>query len=780
MLSDRHQDELVNGSGISLEVIDARGYRTVEEPSELTAIGFSREQSRYVPGLLIPIYGPDGSNGLHTYKPNLPREILSPKGSGKPPKTLKYELPKGCAVRIDCPSSCRHEMGNPKVTLWVTEGPKKADALASRGACAVDLLGVWNFKGKNSFGGITLLADFDHIALKDRDVRVVFDSDVMTKPEVRQALDRLTEHLQRKGAHVSAVYLPPDKGKKVGVDDFLLKHSIEELESCVEGPRTRPQAAPAVVRLLDHAPRRISRPIALVGNQSFVAVWPWVEVTVTETEDRQGAIIKLTTPQIRTERRLMIVTSEGKIYGDGGNDGSIADLGLEVSLAEIPPDRTWTVAGINRYRRGEHVAPADVFNRIADVVDQFIDFEKSLTDQRTMSEMVSCYILATWFLDAFNVIGFLWPNGEAGSGKTQLLSLVAQLGYLGQLILAGGSFASLRDLADYGATLCFDDAENLADPRKTDPDKRALLLAGNRRGCSVPVKEPGPDRTWTTRHVNAFCPRSFSAIRLPDATLGSRSIIVPLIKTIDRGRANSDPADTETWRHDRSQLIDDLWALALKHLPKLPGFEAKANREAELAGRDLEPWKAILAIAGWLESEGVEGLFAKMGRLSKDYQKERMDASPGDLRPLIIRAIARHLDCDVSDVRDVSDIKIGTTQLIKTSTICQSAKQIIEADELDIEADDVRLPRRLGRTLSKMRFSQRREGGSGNRGWIITAEELYRWARSLGLAKDVNSEVADTPHQTSQPSQTSQTSPFEDEFADLGPESWPENNWGGA
>ena len=36
----------------------------------------------------------------------------------------------------------------------------------------------------------------------------MFDNDVMTKREIRQALDRVTAHLQCKGAHVTAVYLP--------------------------------------------------------------------------------------------------------------------------------------------------------------------------------------------------------------------------------------------------------------------------------------------------------------------------------------------------------------------------------------------------------------------------------------------------------------------------------------------------------------------------------------------------------------------------------------------
>ncbi|MSP12925.1 MAG: hypothetical protein EXR62_08205 [Chloroflexi bacterium] len=117
------------------------------------------------------------------------------------------------------------------------------------------------------------------------------------------------------------------------------------------------------------------------------------------------------------------------------------------------------------------------------------------------------------------------------------------LGYLGQLILAGGSYASLRDMADYGAVLCFDDAENPSDPRQTDPDKRALLLAGNRRGSTVPVKELGPDNRWHIRYVSTFCPRSFSAIRLPDPVLSSRTIVAPLIRTNNREKANADPMD---------------------------------------------------------------------------------------------------------------------------------------------------------------------------------------------------------------------------------------------
>jgi hypothetical protein len=344
--------------------------------------------------------------------------------------------------------------------------------------------------------------------------------------------------------------------------------------------------------------------------------------------------------------------------------------------------------------------------------------------------MVACYIMATWFLDAFKVIGFMWPNGERGSGKTQLLSLIAELGYLGQLILAGGSFASLRDMADYGATLCFDDAENLSDPKRTDPDKRTLLLAGNRRGNTVPVKEPAPDRTWRTRYVNTFCARAFSAIRLPDQVLASRTIIVPLIRTPDRHRANADPLEYSLWPHDRRMLIDSLWSLALGHLAELPKYESQINERATLTGRNLEPWRALLAVAAWIEDAGVIGLYARMEKLSVDYQSERGEMESADPTILVIRALCR---CAINAINANSAIKVETKWVFTTEQIKDAVVATANDSEADVDVEKL-TSKRVGRTLGKMRLSQApRPGGRGSRRWVITIEDLQRWTSSYGI-----------------------------------------------
>src|SRR5690606_3916061 len=241
-----------------------------------------------------------------------------------------------------------------------------------------------------------------------------------------------------------------------------------DLQALATGPQPEVTPAPARVELLPDAPATIARPLALVDGRAYAATWLWARTTVTEKVVK-GQIVRLASPEVTTARRLFVIRDDGRVFGDGG-DASLEELGLQVHLPEIPPDsKLWSTAGVKAYRAGQRPAPADVFGRVVDIVDRFIDFNRSLGDQRTMAELVACYILATWFLDSFNVIGFLWPNGDRGCGKTQLLTVVAELAYLGQVILAGGSYAALRDLADYGATLAFDDAENLADPRKTDP-----------------------------------------------------------------------------------------------------------------------------------------------------------------------------------------------------------------------------------------------------------------------------------------------------------------------
>ena len=223
MLLDRHL-AMLQGSSISVEVIAARGYRSAQTQEELRGIGFSEAQSQQVPGLLIPIWGVEGQVVIYQFRPDSPRII-----KGKP---IKYETLKGAKMALDVPPTTKGWIGDLSRPLIITEGTKKADAAVSRGLCCISLLGVWNWRGRNEFGGSTALADWESIALKGREVYICFDSDVVTKPDVNTALQRLKAFLETRGAKwVKVIYLPPGKDDlKVGLDDFLAAgYSTDEL-----------------------------------------------------------------------------------------------------------------------------------------------------------------------------------------------------------------------------------------------------------------------------------------------------------------------------------------------------------------------------------------------------------------------------------------------------------------------------------------------------------------------------------------------------------------------
>ena len=207
----------LSSSGIDPDVIAARGYRSVtaEEAAEL---GFAPSQCR--DGLAIPQWTLAGVQVGWLLKPDNPR--VDERG-----KTLKYEAPAGSTPHLDIHPEARHLLRDPSVTLYFTEGNKKADAAWSRSLPCVSLPGVWQF-----VHGKLVVPDLDEISLKNRLVRVAYDSDVTRKQSVAEALFRLCEALRRRGARVEVVYLPEGpEGAKVGLDDwFVAGGTVEALE----------------------------------------------------------------------------------------------------------------------------------------------------------------------------------------------------------------------------------------------------------------------------------------------------------------------------------------------------------------------------------------------------------------------------------------------------------------------------------------------------------------------------------------------------------------------
>jgi hypothetical protein len=380
-----------------------------------------------------------------------------------------------------------------------------------------------------------------------------------------------------------------------------------------------------------------------------------------------------------------------------------------------------------------------------------------------MCELTACFALATWYLDAFNTAGYIYPTGPAGSGKTQFLMLMCMVAHLGEFVQASGSFAAIRDASDYGAFLGFDDAENVTS-NKFDPDKRNILLSGTTRGSQVTLKEPDPSgRGWVTRYVDTYAFRGFSAIRSPDNTLGSRTITIPLIRTTNKTKGDADPQDENLWPTPLKRLRGDLWQVALTHLVEMRVFERKAKLSATLTARALQPWTGVFAVAAFLDSRKEDlNLFKRMDQLSVKYQNDRAELETADISRLILRAIVYCIAPDVSEPFSIEQIIRSTTTrewLITSAQITEECRHLIEAEELDFDLELIN-SRRIGRAVGKLRIPKKSNGK--NRGWQIHAEGLEKHLKSHALLTsayvsdviyhvDVNNESDPDDPKTSQP-----------------------------
>ena len=353
-LSDKHLTMLRDGSGLRDETIAARGYRTVTQSVELLALGFAPGQTHtaQLPGLLIPIYAPDGSNHLYQYRPDNPRVKVDHSkrddDGERPNKTIKYETPKSATLRLDVSPICRDKLANLDARLWITEGIKKADAIAQCGDPAIGLLGVWNWRD-----GKSPLADWESVPLKGRAVVIAYDNDVAIKSGPYQAMRRLKKFLESRGAIVKVIYLPMLHGEKMGVDDFLATgKTIDELFAFASELHSIDPAS-----LLNAAVAKSTRPdlpgIIVTAKQLRDTTIESISAVVKRNTPpllfvRTGAIVRLLrtereTPQVETvslpTMRLML--------SDSANYFSFT--GEKLSAAHTPRDVAESVLALGQW-----------------------------------------------------------------------------------------------------------------------------------------------------------------------------------------------------------------------------------------------------------------------------------------------------------------------------------------------------------------------------------------------------------------------------------------------
>jgi hypothetical protein len=339
-LSPEHRRELHEGSGISQEVRERRGYRTVTA-AEALEVGFSEDQAR--DGLLIPFYSPAGEVSYQLK----PYELRVIRG-----KAVKYETRAGHDIVLDVHPRNHGRLLYSGEDLYVVEGIKKADCLTSLGRLVIGLSGVWNWGRKRKRGGAKygrpeLLPDWDVVPLEGRKVYILFDADYREKQNVALAILRLAERLTERGAHVYIINLP---GPEKGIDDYVVTGGdVETLEN-----EARPFTASNLIRYAAKRDERVWGVVA--GIVAAMRTDDWTERGAATTYSLLRALLELALLGGRYDQgtetvEIMIGTRELRHYAAIGSpstlSGHTAKLGERGYIEKVTGDRAKGRA--NRY-----------------------------------------------------------------------------------------------------------------------------------------------------------------------------------------------------------------------------------------------------------------------------------------------------------------------------------------------------------------------------------------------------------------------------------------------
>jgi Virulence-associated protein E-like domain/Domain of unknown function (DUF3854) len=168
-------------------------------------------------------------------------------------KKLRYLQPKGSGARLYIPRMLNAgDLKNIQQPLGIVEGEKKALKACQEGLVCVAIGGLWNWLRDGR-----LLPDLQAIPMQDRDVILYPDSDIWTKPQgnLIQAVYRLVEASQAQGAQVTVCQLPLGPGStKQGLDDYLRRHTVEDLHTLPHLDLTARQFAAVARQYQAHQP----------------------------------------------------------------------------------------------------------------------------------------------------------------------------------------------------------------------------------------------------------------------------------------------------------------------------------------------------------------------------------------------------------------------------------------------------------------------------------------------------------------------------------------------
>lgn len=475
-----HLDDL-RGSGLSDATISAAGIRSISQEEAKRIIGFDPRCGGWA--IDFPLWDSPNLWPLTIVKPDISYEF--PDG-----RKAKYLMPKGAKHRLYIPPKPLlndHQVLTTRFPLYVTEGIKKCLKAAQEGLACVGLSGVDAFTYRDDYGGVHIVPELDFLCLKDREVKIVFDSDIVQKYSVRQAQFKLgCESRKRKVASVVGIRLPPGPDdKKVGFDDYMMGHTERELNAL---------------------------PVDKLSDPPRITIDGWLG-DVSENGDQPD--VRSIVPELAQIDPLLYAQKFRKRVAEK------ADIPLGVLDGVVETARQQSKNGSEKPEvLGPTLEPRPIAEALREAESLFKKF--IVLPASGLESLLSFWCLGSFLFENFSYFGYLaFRSPTPRCGKSRALKLVSMLSNGNPPVTANPTAAQL--FRSGRPVLILDEVDRLKNSDKeTFGDVLAVLNLGFEKGGVVERVEKGKDG-FVVKSFPVYGPKVLAGIEALADALSDRA-----------------------------------------------------------------------------------------------------------------------------------------------------------------------------------------------------------------------------------------------------------------
>lgn len=351
------------------------------------------------------------------------------------------------------------------------------------------------------------------------------------------------------------------------------------------------------------------------------------------------------------------------------------------------PDK-WSKAGIHGFINSP-VSPEGLYSEIKGTLRQYVEFQND-----ALYGLVTAWIIATYFHRLFNAFPFLFFYGKKMSGKSRILDLLERLCF-NALKIKGVSVPSMTDSIDgIRGTFVMDQAESLS--QKQNVELLGILAdsytpgGGKRRIVHI------TNKSRKVVEFETYSPKAFASIKEIDSDLKDRCIEIIML------RAEKEYPYPEPFLPIWAELRDKLYRLLLTRWQEVRQIYQTAGQGMRQRVRELwRPLDTILTLEN-VPDEERQGI-------KQAFLESMLETQAGltELEEKLIQAIDNLLGYSGEGV-------FTTTEIVEKMQI---------ADEPTFKKSEQ--TKWAGRTVNKLGLYSKKLGRSGNKHkYFFTREHI--------------------------------------------------------